>query len=173
MQEFIVGSGCFWCIDTVFRQLKGISASVCGYAGGDTENPTYREVCSGTTGHIEVVKVTFDENIIPAETVLDVFFTSHNPTTWDRQGADVGSQYRSVLFYQNEEQRELFEAAKERAQQWWDDPIVTVIEPAPRFWEAEPIHQDFYANNPFSGYCQAIINPKLSHARRQYSQYLR
>ncbi len=172
MQSFVLGGGCFWCIDAVYRNFQGIQESTCGYTGGHTENPDYRSVCSGTTGHVEVDRVVFDESVIPAETVLDIFFTSHDPTSWDRQGADVGSQYRSALYYENEEQKQLFEAAKERAEKLWGKEIVTVIEPLEKFWEAEDYHQNYYANNPFAGYCQAIINPKISKARQNYSDYL-
>ncbi|HIY94764.1 MAG TPA: peptide-methionine (S)-S-oxide reductase MsrA [Candidatus Rothia avicola] len=173
MQSFVVGGGCFWCIDAVYRQFEGITASISGYTGGHLANPTYREVCSGTTGHVEVVKVEFDETVIPAETVLDIFFTSHNPTSWDRQGADAGPQYRSALYYENEEQKALFEAAIQRASQLWDQPIVTVVEPLGIFYEAEDYHQNYYALNPHQGYCMAVINPKLAKARQHYARFLR
>lgn len=173
MQSFVVGGGCFWCIDAVNRQFEGITASISGYTGGHVENPTYREVCSGTTGHVEVVKVEFDETVIPAETVLDIFFASHDPTSWDRQGADAGPQYRSALYYENEEQKALFEAAIQRASQLWDQPIVTVVEPLGTFYEAEDYHQNYYALNPYQGYCMAVINPKLAKARQHYAKFLR
>ncbi len=173
MQSFVVGGGCFWCIDAVYRQFEGITASICGYTGGHVENPTYREVCSGTTGHVEVVKVEFDEAVIPAETVLDIFFTSHDPTSWDRQGADAGPQYRSALYYENEEQKALFEAAIQRASQLWEQPIVTVVEPLGTFYEAEDYHQNYYALNPYQGYCMAVINPKLAKTRQHYARFLK
>ncbi|ORC22159.1 MULTISPECIES: peptide-methionine (S)-S-oxide reductase MsrA [Rothia] len=173
MQSFVFGGGCFWCIDAVYRQFDGITASVSGYTGGHTENPTYREVCSGLTGHVEVVKVEFDEAVIPAETVLDIFFTSHDPTSWDRQGADVGSQYRSALYYSDEQQKQLFESAITRAQKLWERPIVTVVEPLGAFYEAESYHQNYYALNPYQGYCMAVINPKLSKARQRYAKFLK
>lgn len=173
MKSFVVGGGCFWCIDAVYRQIKGVTASISGYAGGHTENPDYQSVCTGTTGHYEVVKVEFDETVIDEYTVLDIFFTSHNPTSWDRQGHDAGSQYRSALLYTNSDEKEVFERAKERAQSIWDEEIVTVIEPLETFYEAEEYHQDYYARNPFAGYCQAIINPKVSAARRNFAQYLK
>lgn len=173
MRSLVLGAGCFWCIDAVLRNFQGIEEITSGYTGGSMENPDYYSVCSGETGHVEVVRVTFDETIIPAETVLDIFFTSHDPTSWDRQGYDAGSQYRSALFYANDKDKALFEQAKARANELWNDQVVTVIEPLHTFWEAEAVHQDFYTNNPYSGYCSAIINPKISKARQQYSQYLK
>lgn len=172
MQSFVVGAGCFWCIDAVFRNIRGVQSNVVGYTGGATDNPDYYSVCSGQTGHVEVDKVTFDETVIPADVMLDIFFTSHDPTSWDRQGADVGSQYRSALFYENEEQKQLFEEAKKRAEQVWERPVVTVIEPLGTFWEAEELHQNFYQKNPYAGYCMAIVNPKVSKVRQQYAEYL-
>ena len=129
MKSFVVGGGCFWCIDAVFRQFQGVKASVCGYAGGHTQNPDYRSVCSGTTGHHEVVRVDFDESVISEDAILDIFFAAHDATSWDQQGADRGSQYRSVLLYSSDEQKAAFEAAKERAQSFFDDPVVTEIKP--------------------------------------------
>ncbi|QRZ62372.1 peptide-methionine (S)-S-oxide reductase MsrA [Rothia sp. ZJ932] len=173
MQSLVVGGGCFWCVDAVFRQVEGVTASICGYAGGDTPDPDYRSVCTGLTGHYEVVRLEFDESVIDADTVLDIFFTTHDPTSRDRQGHDAGSQYRSALMYENDEQRELFERAKERAASIWDVPIVTVVEPLKIFYEAEEYHQNYYARNPYTGYCMAVINPKISAARKRYAQYLR
>lgn len=173
MQTFVLGGGCFWCIDAVYRQFEGIKTSVCGYTGGLTLNPTYQQVCSGMTGHVEVVKVEFDETVIPAEVVLDIFFSSHNPTSWDQQGADRGSQYRSALYYSSPEQKQVFQQALERASAWWDQPIVTVLEPLGDFYEAEDYHQNYYARNPYQGYCAAIINPKLAAARKRYGMFLK
>lgn len=173
MQTIIMGGGCFWCIDAVYRNIKGVTASVSGYTGGHVPNPTYQQVCTGATGHVEVVSVEFDETVIDADTVLDIFFTSHDPTSWDRQGADVGSQYRSALYYTDEAQKELFERAIQRAHTYWDQPIVTVIEPLGDFYEAEEYHQDYYARNPYQGYCMAVINPKLSKVRQRYATFLR
>ena len=173
MRSFVVGGGCFWCIDAVFRQFRGVSASVCGYAGGTVSNPDYRSVCSGATGHHEVVRVDFDENVIGEDAVLDIFFASHDPTSWDRQGADTGSQYRSVLLYADEQQRKVFEAAKVRAQALFDAQVVTEIKPLETFWEAEDYHQDYYALNPFQGYCSVVISPKVAAARRKYAHLLK
>ena len=129
-------------------------------------------MCSGTTGHAEAVAVTFDPSVVPAEVILDLFFTGHDPTTLNRQGHDVGTQYRSAMFWADEEQRQLFERAIARAQPQWDRPVVTALEPLGTFWEAEPEHQDFYANQPWNGYCQVIINPKLAKVRQGYSAWL-
>lgn len=173
IQSFVLGGGCFWCIDAVYRNFGGITASVCGYSGGTMENPDYRSVCSGATGHVEVTKVEFDDEVIPADTVLDIFFTSHDPTSMDRQGHDVGTQYRSAMFYQDDAQKELFEKAIERNQALYDSPIVTVVQPLEKFWDAEDYHQNYYANNPFQGYCMAVISPKLSKARKHYAKFLK
>lgn len=173
IQSFVLGGGCFWCIDAVYRNFQGITASICGYSGGEMQNPDYRSVCSGSTGHIEVVKVEFDDEIIDADTVLDIFFTSHDPTSMDRQGYDVGTQYRSAMLYADDAQKQVFEAAIARNQKLYDAPIVTVVQPLEKFWDAENYHQNYYANNPFEGYCMAIINPKLSKARQHYARFLR
>lgn len=172
IHTFILGAGCFWCMDAVYRKTKGVSSVVSGYIGGHTPQPNYREVCSGTTGHAEAVAVTFDAAVVPAEVILDMFFTGHDPTTLNRQGYDVGTQYRSSMFYADDQQKQAFEAARIRNQENWDDPIVTEIVPATEFHEAESIHQDFYARNPYEGYCQVIINPKLAKARKYYSRWL-
>lgn len=145
---------------------------VSGYTGGTFERPSYRAVCSGTTGHAEAVAVTFDPSVVPEDVILDLFFTGHDPTSLNRQGHDVGTQYRSAMFYANETQKELFEAAIGRTQPLWDRPIVTTLEPLEAFWEAEPEHQDFYTNQPSNGYCQVIINPKLAKVRQRYSTWL-
>ncbi len=159
-------------MDTIYRKTVGVSSVVSGYIGGHTPNPNYREVVGGTTGHAEAVAVTFDAAVVPADVIMDMFFTGHDPTSLNRQGYDVGTQYRSAMFYTDARQREFFEASLRRNQENWDNPIVTEIVPAPYFHEAEPIHQDFYAMNPYEGYCQVIINPKLAKARKYYSQWL-
>ena len=170
MTEFILGGGCFWCTDAVFRRLKGVSLVESGYAGGD-ETPDYYRVASGRTGHAEVVRVQFDETILPADTLLDIFFLIHNPTTLNRQGADVGPQYRSTMMYQNEAQLARFEAARDRAQQHWDDPIVTEIVPLKQFYPAEDEHQDYFNKQPASGYCSVVIAPKITKARAAYAEW--
>lgn len=171
-ETFVLAGGCFWCLDAVYRITRGVTSVVSGYTGGATDRPSYGEVCSGTTGHAEAVAVTFDPSVVPADVVLDLFFTGHDPTTLNRQGYDVGTQYRSAMFWADDAQKELFERSIQRAQPLWDQPIVTTLEPLGKFWEAEPEHQDFYANQPWNGYCQVIINPKLAKVRQRYSAWL-
>lgn len=172
MTKFVLGGGCFWCLDAVYRQIKGVTKSECGYAGGDGM-PNYYKVATGTTGHAEVVRVTFDESIIPADTLLDIYFLMHNPTTLNRQGADIGTQYRSVMLYENNDQKTLFESARNRAQKIWDDPIVTEITPLEKFYIAEDEHQNYFANNPGAGYCTIVIEPKISKVRSHYAQWFK
>lgn len=169
---FTLAGGCFWCLDAVFRRLKGVTSSTCGFAGGITEDPSYYEVAGGATGHAEVVKVTFDETVLPADVLLDLFFTIHNPTTLNRQGADVGTQYRSAMFYENNEQKALFETAAKRATEVWDEsPIVTEISKLHRFYPAPDEHQDYFNKNPGNGYCSIVIEPKIIKARQQFANY--
>lgn len=172
MTTYVLAGGCFWCLDAVFRDLKGVSESVCGYTGGSAEDANYYQVASGSTGHAESVKVTFDESVLPREVLLDIFFAIHNPTSLNRQGADVGPQYRSAMFYTDDEQKAEFEAAVTRASKDWDDPIVTVIEKFDTFYDAEPEHQDYYKQNPFSGYCSFVISPKVMKARKDFAKYI-
>ena len=162
--------GCFWCLDAVFRQLRGVELVESGYAGGAVDNPSYRQVCSGTTGHAEVVQITFDPAVIAYRDLLGVFFTIHDPTTLNRQGADVGTQYRSVVFYHSQEQRAAAEdvIAELTREGIWDSPIVTEIVEAPKFYSAESYHQDYYAQNSEQGYCQVVIAPKVAKVRKKY-----
>ncbi len=146
---------------------------VSGYTGGESAQPTYESVCTGRTGHAEAVAVTFDPEVIPASVILDVFFTLHDPTQLNRQGADVGTQYRSAMFYADEDQKLIFEAARERATEWWGTGIVTTIEPLGEYFVAEDYHQDFFAKNPGQGYCMAVAVPKVNKVRKSYSEYLR
>lgn len=173
MTTYTIAGGCFWCLDAVFRRLKGVEASVCGYAGGNADDAEYYTVVTGTTGHAEAVQVTFDETIIPSEVVLDIFFLLHDPTTKDRQGADIGPQYRSAMFYADEEQHRAFVAAIQRAQPHWEQPIVTELTPLSAFYEAEPEHQDYFASNPGNGYCSVVIAPKIIKARQAYATWFR
>lgn len=173
METFVLAGGCFWCLDAVYRVLRGVDEVISGYAGGATANPSYEQVCTGSTGHAEVVAVRFDPTVIPREVILDVFFTLHDPTQLNRQGNDVGTQYRSAMFYSDEAQRELFEAAKARAADWWPAEIVTAIEPLTTFFPAEDYHQDFFTKNPGQGYCLAVAVPKVNKIRASYTQYLR
>ncbi|HEU4984767.1 MAG TPA: peptide-methionine (S)-S-oxide reductase MsrA [Nitrososphaera sp.] len=173
MDDFVLGGGCFWCLDAVYRQLKGVTSVESGYAGGHTDSPSYYQVASGSTGHAEVVRVSFDAAIIPADIILDAFFLSHDPTTPNRQGADIGTQYRSIMLYQNSEQKDLFEAALKRAQTRHDNPVVTEIVPLATFYPAEPEHEDYYTKNPEAGYCQVVIEPKIIKARAALRQWLK
>ena len=173
MTTYVLAGGCFWCLDAVFRRLEGVSKSVCGYAGGSSATASYYVVATGKTHHAESVQVTFDESILPAEVLLDLFFLIHNPTTPNQQGADNGPQYRSAMFYADEEQKAAFEAAITRATQHWDDAIVTELSPLDHFCEAEPEHQDYFNNNPQNGYCSVVIEPKIVKARAAYKQYFR
>ena len=160
-------------MDAVFEQLNDVEASICGYAGGEENDADYHRVATGKTGHAESVQVTFDESAITKETMLDIFFLIHDPTTKDRQGNDVGPQYRSAMFYENEEQKAEFQAAINRAQQHWDSPIVTELAPLDTFYPAEPEHQDYFTNNPTNPYCSVVISPKVTKARRVYSKYFK
>lgn len=173
MTTYVLAGGCFWCLDAVFRKLKGVEASLCGYAGGASEDANYYRVASGKTGHAESVQISFDESIIPKETILDIFFLIHDPTSLNKQGADEGPQYASVMFYENDTQQEEFEDAVKRAQINWDRPIVTLLEPLDVFYEAEPEHQDYFANNPANGYCSIVIAPKVTKARSAYTSWFR
>lgn len=152
--------------------MRGVLDVVSGYAGGTIENPSYEAVCSGSTGHAEVVRVDFDEGVISADQILDVFFTLHDPTQLNRQGADVGTQYRSVMFFADEAQRELFAAAIEKAKQTWGEAVVTELSPLPVFYDAEGYHQNFYAKNPNQGYCMAVVAPKVSKVRKSFEHLL-
>ncbi len=173
MMTFILGGGCFWCLDSSYMQFKGVSDVVVGYMGGEIADPCYEAVCSGTTGHAEVAKVIFDEQVIPAEVILDIFFTLHDPTQLNRQGNDVGTQYRSVMYYTDSAQKELFAAAIQKSKQVWGDDVVTELSPASDFWVGEEYHQDFFAKNPNQGYCNAVVAPKMLKTRKAFTDYLR
>lgn len=170
-----LGGGCFWCIDTIFRELKGVEKVESGYAGGRMPNPTYRDVCSGMTGHAEVVQVTFDPSVLSFRDLLGVFFTVHDPTTHDRQGADVGTQYRSIVLYHSDAQRDTAKQVVDElnAKKVWDDPIVTQVVPFTTFYSAETYHQDYYSQNQNQPYCQIVIAPKVAKFRKTYLDRLR
>ena len=170
IRELVVGGGCFWCTEAVFECLRGVHDVESGYANGHLPNPTYRDVCTGDTGYAEVVKITYDDSIVTADTLLDVFFATHNPTTLNSQGADHGTQYRSTILYTDEETREAAEAAMEAAQEEWDVPIVTRIEPLENYYKAEAYHQDYYQQNPMQGYCMAVIPPKLQKLKAKFGK---
>src|SRR5215207_10993702 len=169
-----LGGGCFWCLEAVFDELNGVTDVVSGYAGGARPNPSYEAVCSGTTGHAEVIQVKFDPDVISYEDILHVFFAIHDPTTLNRQGGDVGTQYRSVIFYHSPEQK----AAAERkmaelgASGQYDDPLVTELAPAPEYYPAESYHQDYFRQNPGQGYCRAVVAPKVAKARKAFFEKL-
>jgi peptide-methionine (S)-S-oxide reductase len=168
------GAGCFWCVEAVFQELKGVEKVISGYMGGNADQANYKAVSYEKTGHAEVTRIYFNSEIISFETLLEVFFTTHDPTTLNRQGADKGEQYRSVIFYHNESQRTLAEKVKTSvAAELWDDPIVTEISEATEFYEAEEYHQNFYSLNPNYGYCVAVINPKLEKFRKKFAEKLK
>ncbi|MGE0495248.1 MAG: peptide-methionine (S)-S-oxide reductase MsrA [Vulcanimicrobiota bacterium] len=171
----ILAGGCFWCTEAIYQNLKGVVAVDSGYTGGPVKNPTYKMVCSGDTGHAEGVKITFDPKVISYEQLLDVFWHTHDPTTLNRQGNDVGTQYRSAIYYLNDEQKEKAEKSKAEVGKsgLWDDPIVTEITAAGPFYSAETYHQDYYDNNQNQPYCSLVISPKLKKFRQKYSDMLK
>ncbi len=173
MTSFVLGGGCFWCLDSTYMQFKGVSDVEVGYMGGAIANPSYEQVCEGNTNHVEVARVIFDETVVPAEVILDMFFTLHDPTQLNRQGMDVGTQYRSAMFYEDEAQKSLFEAARDRAIELWGNGIVTEIVPVEQFWMGEEYHQDFFEKNPNQGYCNAVVLPKMQKVRAKFTQYIR
>ncbi|MEP2056430.1 MAG: peptide-methionine (S)-S-oxide reductase MsrA [Maribacter litoralis] len=166
-----VGGDCFWCTEAVFQEVKGIHNVVSGYTGGKAPGrPTYREICSGLTGHAEVVQVTFDPSIITYEDILIIFMTTHDPTSLNRQGADAGTQYRSVIYYHDDEQQNKAKIVLDEMQAVYDKPIVTELSPLGIFYDAEDYHQDYYKNNSEQGYCQVVINPKLAKLRQLHAE---
>ncbi len=170
-----LAGGCFWCLEAVYADLRGVTRVVSGYAGGHKENPTYREVCDGTTGHAEVVQITFDPQVVSYRELLEVFFTIHDPTTLNRQGGDIGTQYRSAIFYHTPAQRETAAAliSELEAERVWDAPIVTEVVPLERFYPAEDYHQEYYQNNASQPYCRAVIAPKVAKFRQKYLEKLK
>ncbi len=173
MTSFVLGGGCFWCLDSTYMQFQGVQDVEVGYMGGNVDHPSYEQVCEGNTNHVEVARVIFDEAVVPADIILDMFFTLHDPTQLNRQGMDVGTQYRSAMFYENEEQKLQFEAARDRAIELWGPGIVTQILPVETFWMGEEYHQDFFAKNPNQGYCNAVVLPKMQKVRAKFKQYIR
>lgn len=175
VETITVAGGCFWCVEAFVSGLKGVEDAVSGYAGGTVQNPTYEQVCSGRTGHAEAVQITFDPSVIKLDQLLTVFFTLHDPTTLDRQGADVGTQYRSAIFYNNANQREVaLRVMQEIADSGvWEDPLVTTLEPLEAFYPAEEYHQHYFEQHPEQGYCQLVIAPKVTKLRKQFTSLLR
>jgi len=161
MKEIILGGGCFWCVEGVFCRVRGVKEVISGYSGGKRENPTYQQICTGVTGHAEVVKIIYDEQEITLEEILDIFFAIHDPTTLNRQGSDVGTQYRSVVYFENDEEKKIIEKVMVEVQKEYSDPIVTEVSPKPVFYPAEEYHQNYYDLNPAQGYCQVVIKPKI------------
>jgi len=170
-----LGGGCFWCLEAVFDDLRGVESVESGYAGGHAADPSYEEVCAGTTGHAEVVRVTFNPRAVSFKEILEVFFTIHDPTTLNRQGADVGTQYRSAIFFHTPEQQEIVARtiAELDAAKIWDAPIITEVVPFERFYEAEDYHQDYYRQNPNQGYCRMIVAPKVAKFRQHFLEKLK
>ncbi|WP_339706910.1 peptide-methionine (S)-S-oxide reductase MsrA [uncultured Kriegella sp.] len=174
MEIATIGGGCFWCMEAVFQEIKGVEKIVSGYTGGSAPGkPTYREVCSGLTGHAEVVQLTFDPTVISYEDILLIFMTSHDPTTLNRQGADAGTQYRSVIYYHDDSQKESAVAMTKKVAPYYENPVVTEVSPLETFYEAEDYHQDYYRNNTAQGYCSAVITPKLAKLRKMHADKLK
>lgn len=173
-QTATFGGGCFWCLDAIYRGIEGVEQVVSGYAGGDVASPTYAQVCDGTTGHAEVVQVHFDPALVSYRDLLGIFFAMHDPTTKDRQGADVGTQYRSIVLFEDAEQEQVARAVIDEVdrEDLWDDPIVTEVTRLETFWPAEPYHQNFFANNPSQGYCRVVIAPKIAKFRERYAHLM-
>jgi peptide-methionine (S)-S-oxide reductase len=169
-----LGGGCFWCVEAIYQDVKGVQSVVSGYAGGHVENPTYQAICTGRTGHAEVTQITFDPAVISFEDLLYIFWRTHDPTTLNRQGADVGPQYRSVIFYHTEEQKAIAEKSKAEtdASGLWADPIVTEISPLDKFYPGEDYHQNYYKDNPNQGYCRMVIDPKVRKFRQAFQDKL-
>ena len=161
LETAIIGGGCFWCTEAVFERVNGVKDVISGYAGGKSSNPTYKEICTGKSGHAEVIKITFDPNIISFGRILDIFGECHDPTTLNRQGADVGTQYRSTIMFLSKTQEKTAKEWKHKLSNKWVDPVITEIVPAPKFYPAEDYHQDYYSKNPNQGYCSVVIRPKL------------
>lgn len=174
-EEATLGAGCFWCVEAIFQRVKGVLHVESGYSGGSVDNPTYEQVSTGRTGHAEVIRIVFDPKIVPYETILEVFWHTHDPTTLNRQGADVGTQYRSVIFYHDEKQEQIAEESKQRTQEsgLWDEPIVTEISPLINYYKAENYHQNYFYNNPNAGYCSIVIAPKVAKFKKDFPHLLR
>lgn len=175
LETVTLGGGCFWCVEAIYQDVIGVKSVVSGYAGGATDNPTYQQICTGTTGHAEVVQITFDPEIISFEEILYIFWRTHDPTTLNRQGADVGTQYRSVILYHNDEQKTIAEKSKQEtdASGLWSNPIVTEISPFTVFYTGEKYHQNYYKDNPNQPYCMAVIDPKVRKFKAAFQDKLR
>lgn len=170
MKKIVLGGGCFWCVEAVFQKVRGVVSVVSGYAGGKRPNPTYEQICSGATGHAEVVEVSYDEEKISLSELLDIFFAIHNPTTLNQQGADKGTQYRSVVYYANEDEKKVIQNSINKHQKEFKDKIVTEVSALPTFYKAEQYHQNYYEQNSSQGYCQVVIAPKLQKFMVEFSE---
>ena len=175
MEKIYLGGGCFWCVEAVFNQVRGVQSALSGYMGGARSNPTYEQVCTGVSGHAEVVEVSFDPQQISLPVILKIFFAIHDPTTLNRQGNDEGTQYRSAIFYTSDEQAQVVRSvlAELVTEGWWAQPVTTEISPAPTFWIAEDYHQNYLARNPHQGYCLAVVGPKVAKFRRTFPDLIK
>lgn len=171
-QVATLGGGCFWCTEAVFQQIRGINSVESGYCGGQIHNPTYEQICTGTTGHAEVVRLRFDSTVISYAEILEIFFTIHDPTTLNRQGADQGTQYRSVIYFHDEDQKKIAQEVMQKMAEVWDDPIVTELSLAPQFYLAEAYHQNYFRQYPQQGYCSFVVAPKVAKARKMFANKL-
>jgi peptide-methionine (S)-S-oxide reductase len=172
MKKIVLGGGCFWCIEAVYLNVKGVKSAISGYAGGARANPTYENICSGATGHAEVVEIEYDEDNISLEEILDIFFEIHDPTTLNAQGADRGTQYRSVIYYSDEDEKNKILKSIDKHQKSFKDKIVTEVSPLPKVYKAEEYHQNYYNRNSSQGYCQVVITPKLQKFMNKFEKYL-
>lgn len=172
LQTATIGGGCFWCTEAVFQQIRGISTVESGYCGGQIHNPTYEQICTGMTGHAEVVRLRFDSTVISYAEILEIFFTIHDPTTLNRQGADQGTQYRSVIYFHDEDQKKIAQEVMQKMAEVWDDPIVTELSLAPQFYLAEAYHQNYFRQHPQQGYCSFVVAPKVAKARKMFANKL-
>lgn len=170
MEKALLGGGCFWCIEAVYNLLQGVQRAISGYAGGASENPSYEQVCIGATGHVEVVEITYDPEIISYEEILEIFWEIHDPTTLNAQGADRGTQYRSVIYYYDEVQQAKGQHSISEAQKQWRDPIITELSPVPEFYPAEGYHQNYYSEHPTQGYCHVVIAPKIEKFIKKFGE---
>jgi peptide-methionine (S)-S-oxide reductase len=169
-ESAVIGGGCFWCVEAQYKMLKGVQKVVSGYAGGTVDNPTYKQVCNGDTGHAEVIRIDYDPDIITFKDIIDLFWLAHDPTTLNRQGNDEGPQYRSTIMYSNEEQKKIAEASMAEAQKEIQGKIVTEIVPLKKFYPAEDNHQDYFANNPYQGYCRVVVSPKVAKFKKKLEE---
>jgi peptide-methionine (S)-S-oxide reductase len=167
-ETIVLGGGCFWCSEAVFKMFDGVVKITPGYAGGTTPNPTYKQVCSGTTGHAEVIELEYDPAVAPLEKILDIFFKMHDPTSLNRQEADIGSQYRSIILYNSDKQKRIIDGFIDGIRKNYDKPIVTEVKPLVAFYPSEDYHKDYYKNNPFQPYCMLVIRPKVARIRKEF-----